>query len=105
MKPYTKTRPFSLLVASFLKLGVACTPVTDQPSVTIKGSDTMVGLAQRWAEVYMEQNPESKPPGRSAIMSRTVQQMFRTGLDAFVNRGADLAEQVISGRPVTGRHV
>jgi len=61
MKPYTKTRPFSLLVASFLRLGVACSPVIDQPSVTIKGSDTMVGLVQRWAEVCMEQSPDSKP--------------------------------------------
>ena len=31
---------------------------TDQQTITIKGSDTMVQLGQRWAEVYMQQHPE-----------------------------------------------
>ena len=29
-------------------------------SITIKGSDTMVLLGQRWAEVYMKKNPDSR---------------------------------------------
>jgi len=30
---------------------------TDQSKITVKGSDTMVILAQKWAELYMKQNP------------------------------------------------
>src|SRR5512139_209471 len=32
----------------------------DASTVTVKGSDTMVILAQKWAEVYMAQNPAAK---------------------------------------------
>jgi ABC-type phosphate transport system substrate-binding protein len=35
----------------------ACTPRTGEQSVTVKGSDTMVQLGQRWAEMYMDLNP------------------------------------------------
>lgn len=33
---------------------------TQAANVTVKGSDTMVILAQKWAEVYMGQHPETK---------------------------------------------
>src|SRR5258705_2642245 len=29
-------------------------------SITVKGSDTLVILAQKWAEVYMSKHPETK---------------------------------------------
>ena len=29
-------------------------------NVTVKGSDTLVILAQKWAEVYMSKNPSTK---------------------------------------------
>ena len=32
-------------------------------SITIKGSDTMVILGQRWAETYMKEHPEQANPG------------------------------------------
>lgn len=36
----------------------ACTPPAEQNSITVKGSDTMVQLGGRWAEIYMEANPD-----------------------------------------------
>jgi len=31
-----------------------------QSKITVKGSDTMVILAQKWAELYMKSNPQPK---------------------------------------------
>ncbi len=47
------------------KLGIAATAVAFSVpayagNITVKGSDTMVILAQKWAEVYMHQNPGKK---------------------------------------------
>ena len=38
------------------------TASAEERSVTIKGSDTMVILGQRWAEVYMKKNPGATIP-------------------------------------------
>ena len=45
---------FAILVAL-----VAASMITAGSSVTIKGSDTLVRLGQRWAEEFMKQNPGS----------------------------------------------
>jgi len=37
--------------------GSAPTPAADKSNITVKGSDTMVILGQRWAEAYMKANP------------------------------------------------
>jgi phosphate transport system substrate-binding protein len=37
----------------------ASTSVFSQAKITVKGSDTMVILAQRWAELYMKNNPQT----------------------------------------------
>jgi phosphate transport system substrate-binding protein len=37
-----------------------CTPLLASAATTVKGSDTMVILAQRWAEEYMKKNPAKK---------------------------------------------
>ena len=29
-------------------------------NITVKGSDTLVVLAQKWAEVYMDQHPDTR---------------------------------------------
>jgi phosphate transport system substrate-binding protein len=53
-------------------------------SITIKGSDTMVILGQRWAEVYMSQHPGS-----------TIQVTgggSGTGIAALINGGTDICE-------------
>jgi phosphate transport system substrate-binding protein len=48
-----------ILIFIFVTLIVSCSPVTRQKAVTlrIKGSDTMLPLAQFWAQVYMIENP------------------------------------------------
>lgn len=40
-----------------LSFGVYAFAAKDKNSIQIKGSDTMVNLAQAWAEKYMEENP------------------------------------------------
>ncbi len=56
MKTKTITRLFSLACAASV-LGAASPARAD---ITVKGSDTLVILAQKWAEVYMGKNPSQK---------------------------------------------
>jgi phosphate transport system substrate-binding protein len=42
---------------TFLALVAAVVPALGSAAVTVKGSDTMVILSQRWAEEYMKKNP------------------------------------------------
>jgi phosphate transport system substrate-binding protein len=49
------------LRSSLVALGLAVLPLSAQAgTVTVKGSDTMVILAQRWAEAFMKKNPATK---------------------------------------------
>ncbi|MBN8227325.1 phosphate ABC transporter substrate-binding protein [Corallococcus macrosporus] len=49
------------LLSSFVAFGLAVLPLSAQAgTVTVKGSDTMVILAQRWAEAFMKKNPATK---------------------------------------------
>lgn len=52
-------------------------------TVTVKGSDTMVILAQRWAEEYMKQNPSKKVQVTGGGSG--------TGIAALVNGTTDVA--------------
>jgi phosphate transport system substrate-binding protein len=45
---------------TLLALVAAAAPVFASAAVTVKGSDTMVILSQRWAEDYMKKNPGKK---------------------------------------------
>jgi phosphate transport system substrate-binding protein len=47
---------FAIALAAALML----VPALAQAAVTVKGSDTMVILAQRWAEIYMQKNGGKK---------------------------------------------
>ena len=51
-----KLRTLFATLVGFASLGVAALPA-QAGTVTIKGSDTMVILGQRWAEAYMQKNP------------------------------------------------
>ncbi len=55
-----KFASFILMFVIFAFMGFGCQKPegADQTSITVKGSDTMVNLAQKWAEVYMEQNKD-----------------------------------------------
>lgn len=62
----------------------ACSSVTEQRAVTVKGSDTMVQLGQRWAEVYMNEHADAVlqvTGGGSGI-----------GIAALINGSTDIAQ-------------
>jgi phosphate transport system substrate-binding protein len=53
-------------------------------TVTIKGSDTMVILGQRWAEIYMGQHPQMRIQVTGGGSG--------TGIAALINGGTDICE-------------
>jgi phosphate transport system substrate-binding protein len=69
--------------------GSAATPPADKKSLTIKGSDTMVILGQRWAEEYMKLNP--------GIAVQVTGGGSGTGIAALINGTTDICE---SSRPM-----
>jgi phosphate transport system substrate-binding protein len=74
-----------LLAAVF----IAGTAFMQQTKITIKGSDTMVILAQRWAEIYMQKNTNAAiqvTGGGSGV-----------GIAALINGTTDIAT---SSRPI-----
>jgi len=55
----------------------------EKTTISIKGSDTMVNLAQKWAEVYMQQNPN--------VSIQVTGGGSGTGIAALLNGTTDLA--------------
>ena len=75
----------TILAAAVLAAGMTPAMATAGPgTVTVKGSDTMVVLGQRWAEEYMKKNP------------KTVIQVTGggsgTGISALINGTTDICE-------------
>ena len=63
-------------------------------NITVKGSDTLVILAQKWAEIYMSGHPEMKiqvTGGGSGV-----------GFAALQNQGTDIAD---ASRPIKAKEV
>jgi phosphate transport system substrate-binding protein len=88
-----KTKKFFLfpLLALVLILGAAFLANT---KITVKGSDTLVILAQRWAEIYMKDHPETSiqvTGGGSGV-----------GIAALINGTTDIAN---SSRPIKSTEV
>jgi phosphate transport system substrate-binding protein len=77
------------LAASAAILIIAGTAFVQQTKITIKGSDTMVILAQRWAEIYMQKNP--------AVSIQVTGGGSGVGLAALINGTTDIAN---SSRPI-----
>jgi len=46
-------------IAVLAAIAIIASSFMQETKITVKGSDTMVILAQRWAEVYMQKNPGS----------------------------------------------
>lgn len=68
---------------------MATTTVFSQAKITVKGSDTMVILAQKWAELFMKQNPSTSiqvTGGGSGV-----------GITALINGTTDICN---SSRPM-----
>jgi phosphate transport system substrate-binding protein len=63
---------------------VAVTPARANAAVTVKGSDTMVILAQRWAEEYMKKNAGKKVQVTGGGSG--------TGISALINGTTDIAD-------------
>ncbi len=81
----TKIKIAALLI-TIMTIGFSFTTVD---KITVKGSDTMVILAQKWAEVYMKKNP-----------SQTIQVTgggSGVGISALINGSTDIAT---SSRPM-----
>ena len=82
------------IAAIFLVIMTIGYSFTTLSKVTIKGSDTMVILSQKWAEVYMKKNPGTSiqvTGGGSGV-----------GLAALINGSTDIAN---SSRPIKSSEV
>lgn len=80
-----KIFPVMLIIAVM----TTATGFSQQSKITVKGSDTMVILAQKWAELYMKKNPEASiqvTGGGSGV-----------GITALINGTTDIA---IASRPM-----
>jgi phosphate transport system substrate-binding protein len=66
-----------------LAAALALAPALASAAVTVKGSDTMVILAQRWAEEYMRKNPSKKVQVTGGGSG--------TGIAALINGTTDVA--------------
>lgn len=74
----------------FMMLVIASLGFTDRnETITVKGSDTMVILAQRWAEIYMGKHPE--------ISIQVTGGGSGTGISALINGTTDICN---SSRPM-----
>ncbi len=74
-------KSFAIVIILLGMVGFAFAPAADR--ITVKGSDTMVILAQKWAEVYMKSNPNAAiqvTGGGSGV-----------GISALINGATDIA--------------
>lgn len=71
-------------VAAVLLVTGSAALMAQQRNITVKGSDTMVILGQRWAEVFMSQNP--------GITVQVTGGGSGTGIAALINGTTDIAE-------------
>ena len=67
-------------VAMIAMIGFAFMPAPKK--ITVKGSDTMVILAQKWAEVYMKSHPE--------VTIQVTGGGSGTGIAALINGATDI---------------
>ncbi len=64
--------------------GPSTGPAADKSTLTVKGSDTMVILGQRWAETYMKSNP--------GVTIQVTGGGSGTGIAALINGTTDICE-------------
>ena len=73
----------SIFIIPAIAIILIASSFAEQSKVTVKGSDTMVILAQKWAELYMKQNPAASiqvTGGGSGV-----------GITALINGTTDIA--------------
>jgi phosphate transport system substrate-binding protein len=79
----------SLFIIPAVAIILLASSFAEQSKITVKGSDTMVILAQKWAELYMKQNPATSiqvTGGGSGV-----------GITALINGTTDICN---SSRPM-----
>lgn len=86
--------PFGIAAIAALAVAGSVTAAGAQGAVTVKGSDTMVILGQKWAEVYMQKNPGAKVQVTGGGSG--------TGIAALINGTTDIAE---ASRPMKSQEV
>jgi len=74
-------KKFAVVIILLAFVGFAFTPAPER--ITVKGSDTMVILAQKWAEVYMQANPNAAIQVTGGGSG--------TGISALINGATDIA--------------
>ena len=74
-------KKFAVIIVLLGIFGFAFSPAPDR--ITVKGSDTMVILAQKWAEVYMKSNPDAAIQVTGGGSG--------TGISALINGATDIA--------------
>lgn len=85
----------AVVLGALLVLLVGATVLTaQQRNVTVKGSDTMVILCQRWAELYMKKNP--------GVSIQVTGGGSGTGIAALINGTTDIAE---ASRPMKDKEI
>ena len=89
------TNKIGLLFLTILVLtAVVCIPVFAGKSITMKGSDTMLILGQRWAEVYMSQNP--------GVVIQVTGGGSGVGIAALINGGTEICQ---ASRPMKSSEI
>ena len=87
-----KTKMKMAALAMIAIIGMAFMPAPKK--ITVKGSDTMVILAQKWAEVYMKSHPET--------VIQVTGGGSGTGIAALINGSTDICN---SSRPMKASEV
>jgi len=82
------------ILAVIVALMAGTALIAQQRNVTVKGSDTMVILGQRWAEAYMQQN--------SGVSIQVTGGGSGTGIAALINGTTQVAE---SSRPMKEKEI
>lgn len=75
-----------------LVLWLSACGVEEERPITIRGSDTMVAIGQKWAEIYMQKFPDATIQVNGGGSG--------TGISALINRIADICQ---SSRPMKTR--
>jgi len=90
-----------LVISPILFFGCKKKEGAEQTVISLKGSDTMVNLAQKWAEVYMQKNPN--------VSIQVTGGGSGTGVAALLNGTLDIAnssrELKKSELKVSTRHI
>ena len=86
-----RTKGMATLMAATIAAGIGSATAAQAGTVTVKGSDTMVVLGQRWAEEYMKKNPKT-----------TIQVTgggSGTGISALINGTTDICASSRAMKP------